>query len=1136
MITDGKYVLLFNIFDLSGHLTGQQKMGEFSVSNGSVSSADGMCKNQLPLGPVSAQTEWRITYGMNTGYFEVRHEQSFRPKPLNKSETPTITKGPYAKLLRAFESHLAAGMRNVVVDRDYWMPGLAGSNLDGTKTYIDSRLPEYFNGVQTDKYLLIHEVTEKWLMDKLGFDYGYAHNIALASEKYAVEADGLSWDEYEKHMWDFIHAHCMPDMVPKEKRPPSLDPDRITHTRTIKDIMRHTLRKSLRKSSIGRVASVAVVNPDTQEILMGKRHDNQLWTMPGGHLNPDETPENGAKRELFEETGITAKKLHFLGTRTVKKNGKPLKIYSFLMGEAPTDITTEQDPDEEVQEWQWKSKHTVKHLDQEKQLHVPIEGNVTLSLMGFQSQESLQKADKISESGQEDKKTKSWYDEMHDKLHRGYSFMQPDKSISSEDLGRFLDQAIHRHDDHAASTALTHPNAIAPHFRKFIDNVQHLHNVTHSTIHNVLTSGKLDNDSVNQLLNIEAAKDKFGVSMHPMNSYSISEMLSRNPHLSPDALNDVWNQVEHKQWSRLNTQANRAHGHLAKNPNASPEMLDEMHQKYGNKANVLHGIMYNPNTSEDTLQKLTQHKSPHVQRAAKVSLKQKGVDVKPEHNVQVAFGTNKARQIRDWVNAHGGEMHAKDLKAAGMDVDQLGMSHLKGPKGTIKAEAIQDHINKQPRHDYEVSEDAYGYDPNEDDYSDPLNPRSEMYQDVADNLTSDQRAEADYETQFPEDAVSHYDEQRHSGDQSKVMKLNMTPEHIKQLKDAGVWNTVQKITNSSVKSTHPVAPIHGIGWVRYTEKPDGIFIDEIQSDLGESLVKKVKAITTKRLAAGTMTADDAQKTIADAEQQVPEEHHEKIKQILFGGKHADEVLHEAFHEHMRNADKVGTPIHVWQPHTKANISLAGGSTKPEYHPDAFKASGNIPAHMQRAYGQTPKKMGYTPAQYGDISTERTPRLKGFDTLKTTLRKSEPAPQKVGDRHSDGNHIGKEHPFERLPGSQKKKIVWDATPEYAAKVDNHIAQMTPGFIEKQEPEHRPLVQAFVDRVTKSPTRHIRQGMDNDKWAIRARHIRGLMLGDQNYDIKVHSPDKLTFTIFERHGGKGRISNVWNFNRMDGATHI
>lgn len=52
-------------------------------------------------------------------------------------------------------------------------------------------------------------------------------------------------------------------------------------------------------------ASIIVVNADGQ-ILLGKRTDNHKWGYSGGAIEIDEKVEAAAKRELFEETGLTA--------------------------------------------------------------------------------------------------------------------------------------------------------------------------------------------------------------------------------------------------------------------------------------------------------------------------------------------------------------------------------------------------------------------------------------------------------------------------------------------------------------------------------------------------------------------------------------------------------------------------------------------------------------------------------------------------------------------------------------------------------------------------------------------------------------------------------------------------------------
>jgi 8-oxo-dGTP pyrophosphatase MutT (NUDIX family) len=45
------------------------------------------------------------------------------------------------------------------------------------------------------------------------------------------------------------------------------------------------------------------------QLLLQRRSDNGLWALPGGSMEPGETLEVVAKRELFEETGLEAKHL-----------------------------------------------------------------------------------------------------------------------------------------------------------------------------------------------------------------------------------------------------------------------------------------------------------------------------------------------------------------------------------------------------------------------------------------------------------------------------------------------------------------------------------------------------------------------------------------------------------------------------------------------------------------------------------------------------------------------------------------------------------------------------------------------------------------------------------------------------------
>lgn len=59
-------------------------------------------------------------------------------------------------------------------------------------------------------------------------------------------------------------------------------------------------------------ASTIIVGKDGR-VLLQKRADNGLWGYHGGSVELDEDVQAAAERELFEETGLTAKSMELLG-------------------------------------------------------------------------------------------------------------------------------------------------------------------------------------------------------------------------------------------------------------------------------------------------------------------------------------------------------------------------------------------------------------------------------------------------------------------------------------------------------------------------------------------------------------------------------------------------------------------------------------------------------------------------------------------------------------------------------------------------------------------------------------------------------------------------------------------------------
>lgn len=71
------------------------------------------------------------------------------------------------------------------------------------------------------------------------------------------------------------------------------------------------LRKVVGHAPLLQCAGSVIIENENGEILLGKRTDNHKWGYAGGSIELNETVEECAQRELFEETGLIADELEF---------------------------------------------------------------------------------------------------------------------------------------------------------------------------------------------------------------------------------------------------------------------------------------------------------------------------------------------------------------------------------------------------------------------------------------------------------------------------------------------------------------------------------------------------------------------------------------------------------------------------------------------------------------------------------------------------------------------------------------------------------------------------------------------------------------------------------------------------------
>ena len=124
-------------------------------------------------------------------------------------------------------------------------------------------------------------------------------------------------------------------------------------------------------------ASAFIINPYTKKILLIKHKRNGRWTQPGGHMEGNETPEETALREVYEETGLRVRLLgerfpredDFIRPLGIQKNRKAMNDgemhmhIDIIYAAVPNDDSSVKLNIEESDDIRWFSREELEYID-----------------------------------------------------------------------------------------------------------------------------------------------------------------------------------------------------------------------------------------------------------------------------------------------------------------------------------------------------------------------------------------------------------------------------------------------------------------------------------------------------------------------------------------------------------------------------------------------------------------------------------------------------------------------------------------------------------------------------------------------------------------------------------------------------
>ena len=116
---------------------------------------------------------------------------------------------------------------------------------------------------------------------------------------------------------------------------------------------------------------VAVVVTHQHKVLFGQRKSGQTgfeWQLPGGWIDVGESPEQAARREVYEETGLQLKELRFVGITSNVFSAHKHTISLYFEAECADASALRVTEADKCSDWEWKP-----WADVQQDLYLPLQ-------------------------------------------------------------------------------------------------------------------------------------------------------------------------------------------------------------------------------------------------------------------------------------------------------------------------------------------------------------------------------------------------------------------------------------------------------------------------------------------------------------------------------------------------------------------------------------------------------------------------------------------------------------------------------------------------------------------------------------------------------------------------------------------